>query len=78
MLGVPVRRRRWLAMLILPLVVVAFGVVGCGGNGSQSTGSSGGSGVPATTAGVYTFKVTATDASNTQITATANVAITVQ
>jgi hypothetical protein len=78
MLGVPVRRRRWLAMLTLPLVVVAFGVVGCGGNGSQSTGSSGGSGVPATTAGVYTFKVTATDGSNTQITATANVAITVQ
>jgi hypothetical protein len=53
-LGIPARRRNWSAMLGLVLLLVALGTVsGCGG----STSSSGQTG---TTAGSYTFTITAT------------------
>jgi Pro-kumamolisin, activation domain/FG-GAP-like repeat/Bacterial Ig-like domain (group 3) len=75
--GVSSRRRRWLSMLIIISLTVAAGVIGCGG-GSGSGSSSQSPGMPATTAGNYTFTVTGTDSSNAKITASANVTISVQ
>ena len=75
LLGVPARRRRWLRMIVLLGIVVGAGAIGCGGS---SNPGSGGSTTPATTAGTYTFHVTGTDSSNSSITATTSVAVTVQ
>jgi hypothetical protein len=66
--GIPVRRRRWRAMLGI-LCLLAFltgGLASCGGGGSSS-GS--GSGNPGTTAGTYTVTVTGTSGSTTETTA---------
>ena len=74
LLGIPARRRRWLAMLgiLFFFVVIAGGVSGCGG----SSGSSGvGTGNPGTTAGTYTITVTGTSGT---ITETGTVTLTVQ
>ena len=76
MLGLPFRKRRLGRMLILLTIVAAAGVTGCGG--SSSSGSSGHTGTPATTAGSYTFTVSAADSSNPTITASAKVTLTVQ
>ncbi|WP_263359897.1 FG-GAP-like repeat-containing protein [Acidicapsa ligni] len=72
--GVPARRRRWIAGLGLVLILIATAATGCGG-GSNSTPPPS---TPGTTAGNYTFTVTGTDASNTKITASATVVVTVQ
>ena len=77
LLGVPSRRRRWMAMMGLVWMVAAAGAIGCGGSGGANSGS-GGSTTPATSAGTYTFQVTGTDSSNSSITATTSVAVTVQ
>jgi trimeric autotransporter adhesin len=68
LIGLPGRRRAWQRMLSLMLLVIAVGVVGCGG-----TSSGGGSG--GTPAGSYTVTVTATSGSATQ---TSTVMATVQ
>jgi hypothetical protein len=53
-LGIPSRRRSWSAMLGLMLLLAAMGTVsGCGGSSSSTHGQSG------TTAGSYTFTVSA-------------------
>jgi hypothetical protein len=58
-LGVPARRRAWRAMLgMLALLAVFASLAACGGGGSG--GGGGGSTNPGTTAGTYTFTVTAT------------------
>lgn len=72
--GVPTRRRRWISMLALFLVVAGAWTIGCGGGGGQTTGT----GTPATTAGSYTFTVTGTDSANSKITASATVSVAVQ
>jgi hypothetical protein len=74
--GLPLPRRRLRWMLILLSIVTAAGVTGCGG-GSNS-GSSSHSSTPATTAGSYTFSVTAIDAANSNIAASTKVTLTVQ
>jgi hypothetical protein len=56
--------------------VIAAGVIGCGGGGAPSSNVQ--PGTPATTAGSYTFSVTATDASNTKLIAATNVTVIVQ
>jgi Pro-kumamolisin, activation domain/FG-GAP-like repeat/Bacterial Ig-like domain (group 3)/FG-GAP repeat len=81
MFGVPSRRRRWASALMVLLVIVGGGVTGCGGGRG---GGGGGSqqatqpSTPATTAGSYTFTVTATDAANAKLTASTNVIVTVE
>ena len=84
LIGVPARRRRWMPMLALLLIIVVAGVVGCAGSGSSGSGSggsgsgSGGSSIPATTAGTYTFTLTGVDSVNPSITTSANAVIIVQ
>jgi uncharacterized membrane protein len=83
-LGVPARRRRWLSMLVLLAGLVAAGGIGCGGGGGSTGGTGGGGGggggitTPATTAGKYTFTITATDSANSSIKATTSAVVTVQ
>ena len=57
--GVPARRRSWRSMLsMLALLAILGGMAACGGGGSG--GGGGGTTIPGTTAGTYTFTVTAT------------------
>jgi hypothetical protein len=71
LLGMPGRRRKWLAALgMVLLLLVAGGAVSCGGGGT-----SGGGGDAGTTPGNYTITVTGT-AGN--ITETGTIALTVQ
>jgi len=62
--GLPKRRRNWLAMLGLLVVLVAAAGIGCGG--VNNTG--GGGGNTGTTPGTYTLTVTGTSGSITQTT----------
>jgi hypothetical protein len=76
MIGLPSRRRRWMAIVgLLFSVCLAVGV-GCGG-GSSSGGGGGAQTDPGTPANTYTVVVTGTSAAGS-ITTTANVAVTVQ
>jgi hypothetical protein len=76
MLGVPSRRRRWMSMLGLLLVIFVAGTIGCGGGSNSKPPSN--PGTPATTAGNYTFTVTGTDSATSSITASTTVTLTVQ
>lgn len=58
--GVPRRRRNWLAMVGLAVLVVSIGALGCGGGG----GGGGGGGNTGTSAGTYTVTVTGTGTSS--------------
>ncbi len=79
MLGVPSRRRRWMSMLGILLIVCAVGAIGCGGGSSKSAPPPPTSPTtPATTAGNYTFTVTGTDTADASITASTTVTLTVQ
>ncbi|HEV3151453.1 MAG TPA: S53 family peptidase [Acidobacteriaceae bacterium] len=68
--GLPRRRRAWQRMFSLMLLIVATGIVGCGG-----TSSGGGGGSSSTPAGTYTVTVTATSGTITQ---TSTIMATVQ
>jgi sugar lactone lactonase YvrE len=74
--GIPTNRRRRMAGFGLLLIIAAIGAVGCGGGGSQNSPPPSGS--PATTAGSYTFTVTASDTTNMNIATSATVTVTVQ
>jgi len=74
--GVPSWRRRKALMMVVLFATLAGGVIGCGGGGSSTTNPP--PNTPATTAGSYTFSVMGTDSSNTKITASTNVTVTVQ
>jgi hypothetical protein len=86
MFGIPSRRHRWASALMVLLVMAGGAVIGCGGGASASGFGTGGSGgqksvqpaTPATTAGNYTLTVTATDATNSKLTTSTNVTITVE
>lgn len=67
---VPRRRRNWLAMLGLLLLLVSAGATSCGGGGNRVGGNSG------TTAGSYTITVTGT--SGTISATVGTIALTVQ
>lgn len=60
--GIPAQRRRWRNLLGMVALLVALGsLAACGGGGgSSSNNSSGSTKNPGTTAGAYTFTVTAT------------------
>jgi hypothetical protein len=77
MFGIPSRRRRWISTLSLLLVILFAGSIGCGGGGGSSAGPSPG-GSPATTAGSYTFTITAIDSIDTKIATSANFIVVVQ
>jgi sugar lactone lactonase YvrE len=74
MFGVPGLRGRRLALLIGLCAVIVAGVIGCGGGGAPSSNVQ--PETPATTAGSYTFSVTAT--SNAKTIASTHVTVTVQ
>ena len=76
--GIPFRHRRWTSMLPLLLLVAAVGAIGCGGKGGTSGGGGGSSSIPGTTAGNYSFTVTATDSANATITASTTITVTVE
>ncbi len=58
-LGIPARRRSWRAMLGMLVLLAALGSLSaCGGGGGCTSNCGGGN--PGTTAGAYTFTVTAT------------------
>jgi hypothetical protein len=65
-----------MTLLIGLCAVIAAGVIGCGGGGAP--GSNVQPATLATTAGTYTFSVTATDASDAKTIASTNVTVTVQ
>ena len=72
LLGVPSRRRRRVAGLVLTVLVFLTAGVSCGGSGSNGGGKTGG-----TPAGSYTMTVTAAS-SPPQLSHTANLVVTVQ
>lgn len=77
-LGIPARRRRWLALAVFASFLGAAGfLTGCGGGGSSSTGPTK-PGTPATTAGTYKFTIAGTDSANSVITASTIVNVVVQ
>ena len=78
MLCLPLRRRRKMLLLVLLMAIVASGAIGCGGGGGGNSSTSSTPGLPATTAGSYTFTVTGTDSANSKIATSANVTIIVQ
>ena len=59
-LGIPARRRRWSNLLGLVVVMAVVGTLSACGGGGGGAGIGGGGGSPGTTAGDYTFTVTAT------------------
>ena len=76
--GIPARRRNWLTMLgvLVLLASLASGAIACGGGGgSGGGGGGGGTGHAGTTAGTYTVTVTATSGN---ITAQGPITLTVQ
>jgi subtilase family serine protease len=74
LLGVPRRKRNWLSMLGVLVMMVALGsLAGCGGGGSSSSGT----GISGTTAGTYTFTVTGTGNDTASTTATTTFTVTV-
>jgi hypothetical protein len=58
--GIPARRRSWRSMLSILITMVAIGTLAsCGGGNTTTNGGGGGQNDPGTTAGTYTYKVTA-------------------
>jgi trimeric autotransporter adhesin len=83
--GVPARRRAWQTMLGLLVAIFLISGIGCtnvqGPTGSSGGGSGGGGGsgqtIPGTTAGAYTFTVSAVDAITEQLHSTTTITVTV-
>jgi hypothetical protein len=73
----PSSRRRKTMMLFIACAIAITGVIGCGGQSSASSGAPS-TRAQATSPGSYTFRVTATDASNPQLTSSSNLTITVE
>lgn len=68
LIGVPRRRRNWLAIVGLAVLFASISAIGCGGGGGAGGGGGGNSG---TSAGTYTVTVTGTSTgSSSSITAT--------
>ncbi|MDR3792861.1 MAG: protease pro-enzyme activation domain-containing protein [Terracidiphilus sp.] len=76
--GIGRKRRNWIAMLGVLILIVSASVVGCGGSGGGNSGGGGSSSNPGTTSGTYTATVTATSGTGASaITKTTAVTITV-
>jgi subtilase family serine protease len=76
--GIPARRRGWRDMLgVLVALVVMGALSSCGGGGSGGGGGGGGQNDPGTTAGTYTYSVTATPAPSVSPTVATTFTVTV-
>jgi len=75
--GIPARRRSWRSMLCMLVAMVALGAMASCGGGSSSGGGGGGTPDPGTTAGVYTFTVTASATPSVTPTVTTTFTVTV-
>jgi len=78
LLIVPLRRRRWMALMAWVALFAATAGMGCGGGGSAGGGGGGGGGGQkdsGTTAGIYTVTITGVSGGMTE---TGTVALTVQ
>ena len=76
--GIPARRRGWRALSGMGMIIViASGVVACGGGGSGGATGGGVHGNPGTTPGVYIITVKAADAATGQISVSGSVIVTV-
>lgn len=75
--GVPSWRRRRAFIVVVLCGISIAGVIGCGGGGGATSPNTSPSS-PATTAGNYTFSVTATDSTNAKTTASTNLTVAVQ
>jgi hypothetical protein len=73
--GIPAKRRSWLALLGMLVLIVAAAGIGCGGGGGSGSSGGGGSSNPGTTPGSYIITVTGTSGA---IMATGSVSLTVQ
>jgi hypothetical protein len=78
MFGIPSRRHRWASAVIVLLALGAAGVIGCGGGSGGESQKAVQPSTAATSAGNYTFTLTATDAANSKLTTSTNVTLTVQ
>jgi len=77
-LGIPARRRSWRSMLgMIALMAILGSLAACGGGGSGGGGGGGGGGNSGTTAGAYTFTVTATGSPAQSANNTATFTVTV-
>jgi hypothetical protein len=76
--GIPAWRRGWRNMLgVLVALVVMGALSSCGGGGSGGGGGGGGQNDPGTTAGTYTYSVTATPAPSVSPTVATTFTVTV-
>ncbi len=75
LLGIGARRRAWMRLLGLLVLLVWIAAPGCGGGGGS--GGGGGGGGTGTTPGNYTIMVTGTDAATGKITAQTKVTLAV-
>jgi trimeric autotransporter adhesin len=82
--GIPARRRAWQTMLGLLVAIFLISGIGCTniqggktGGGGGGSGSGGGQSSPGTTAGAYTFTVSAVDALTQQLHSTTTITVTV-
>jgi len=78
LIGIPRRKRNWLTMVCLLVLIASFGAIGCGGGGNSGGGGGGGGGGgnTGTTPGTYTVTVTGTSGTLTGTVGT--VTLTVQ
>jgi hypothetical protein len=77
--GVPARRRAWRALFGLLVAVFLMSGIGCGtGSIPANHSNPGNPGTAATTAGTYTFTVTASDAATQVVGSSTTVTVTVQ
>jgi hypothetical protein len=76
--GIHSRRRRWISVAVLLVLICTAGAIGCGGGASAINGGGSRSSTPATTAGSYTFTVAGIDLANAKITVSKTVSVTVQ
>jgi len=76
--GIHSRRRRWISVAVLLVLICTAGAIGCGGGASAINGGGSRSSTPATTAGSYTCTVAGIDLANAKITVSKTVSVTVQ
>jgi hypothetical protein len=80
--GLPLRRPRWTSAVVALLLLAAVGMTGCGGGGGSQppaqTTSTATTTSATSTAGSYTFNITATDAANAKLATSASLTVNVQ
>ncbi len=70
LIGVPLRRRGWMTLLVVLGLSLAFSAIGCGGSGGSSSSGGGGGENLGTTPGTYSITVTGTSGGTTGVVGT--------